>query len=84
MLSDVIPLADLVGRGFERLLADRSLVKGRWHPEVSVSPDSGEGWRPLALPAHMALHPEMFEAFLAFHKRGPCRASVSPSVAQGV
>ena len=32
MLSDVIPLADLVERGFERLLADRSLVK------VAVAP----------------------------------------------
>ena len=32
MLSDVIPLADLVERGFERLVADRSLVK------VAVAP----------------------------------------------
>jgi threonine dehydrogenase-like Zn-dependent dehydrogenase len=32
MLSDVIPLADLVEKGFERLIADRSLVK------VAVAP----------------------------------------------
>jgi threonine dehydrogenase-like Zn-dependent dehydrogenase len=39
LLSDIIPLGDLVEKGFNRLVVDRNLIK------VAVAPQSGPGAR---------------------------------------
>ena len=69
MLSDVIPLADIVEKGFERLVADRSLGEGSGRPltRTQTRRRSRNG-SPSRSSASPACPTHTMDAFLAMQK----------------